>query len=723
MPQVPTYGGQQVGQTSNSGVRFTAPQFDNDQVGRAQKAGAELAQTGAALSSIAADKAQQVNQVRVDGELNKVRQKILHDTYDQADGYQNLKGVAALERPDGVPLDQEYGGRLKTYVSDLAGKLGNDAQRRVFEQHAGSLMQQHSASLQQHSNKEYQSHALSVQDGTIKLSADEARLNYKDPDKVRTSLESAKAAVYRTSSLQGWSANETMVRMKAITSTVHMGILDAAMQDNDPERALGHLELFKDDMTADDLLKSRGVINKDVQQRLGDGIATNVVKNARLLGAPGDLGRMAAITAQSESGNRERNAAGGLITSPAGAQGAMQVMPATNKNPGYGVAPARDDSDAERTRVGRDYLQAMVKEYSGDAAKAWGAYNWGPGKVDAAIKEHGADWLAHAPAETQNYVAKNLAALGSGAGAAKPTLQDVHDQVRAQTEGQPPLVRKIAMASATQQFSDFEKAAKAQEDEALADAMRALATVGGRVSQLPYDVRARVPPDKMDTLINYGQKISKGDDITNPAVYQKLSDPKTLASLSDNQVYMLRGELSESDFKHVLAQRATAQGKPGNTLESINMDAMNSSMKDTLSSLQIDPSPKDGTPEAAQLGAVKLFVKDSILARQKDTGKVMTDAETESHIKGLYAKSTTFRNSVLGISTSDTTQRLLTMKASDIPDSTRAALLKYFGAAGVTEPSDADLLGAYLRLKQMPPKPVRPNNRQNFGGKIKPMKG
>ena len=36
----------------------------------------------------------------------------------------------------------------------------------------------------------------------------------------------------------------------------------------------------------------------------------------------------------------------------------MQVMDATNRDPGFGVLPAQDDSPEERARVGRDYLQA-----------------------------------------------------------------------------------------------------------------------------------------------------------------------------------------------------------------------------------------------------------------------------------------------------------------------------------------------------------------------------
>ena len=85
----------------------------------------------------------------------------------------------------------------------------------------------------------------------------------------------------------------------------------------------------------------------------------------------------------------------------------MQLMPATAKNPGYGVRPAIDDSEEENIRVGKDYLAAMLKLFGGDERKALAAYNAGPGATRKAIKkanERGGDWLRFLPAETRNYV-------------------------------------------------------------------------------------------------------------------------------------------------------------------------------------------------------------------------------------------------------------------------------------------------------------------------------
>lgn len=132
--------------------------------------------------------------------------------------------------------------------------------------------------------------------------------------------------------------------------------------------------------------------------------------------------RIAAITAQAESGNRDYARDGSVITSPAGARGRMQVMDGTNADPGFGVRPAANDSLEERARVGRDYILAMRQRYGGDMAKAWGAYVWGPGNLDKALAQHGEDWLARAPEEVSSYVSRNVAALSGqrGDGNASP---------------------------------------------------------------------------------------------------------------------------------------------------------------------------------------------------------------------------------------------------------------------------------------------------------------
>jgi hypothetical protein len=112
---------------------------------------------------------------------------------------------------------------------------------------------------------------------------------------------------------------------------------------------------------------------------------------------------------QLESNGRRYGKDGKLLTSPKGAQGENQVMPATQRAPGYGVTPARDDSPDEIARVGKDYLAAMYQRY-GNEELALAAYNGGPAMLDKVLKQAqatGQDWRTLLPDETRNYIAKS----------------------------------------------------------------------------------------------------------------------------------------------------------------------------------------------------------------------------------------------------------------------------------------------------------------------------
>ena len=189
-----------------------------------------------------------------------------------------------------------------------------------------------------------------------------------------------------------------------------VGCIDDALENGDLKTAQAYQNRFAKIMSADDLIH----VNRNVRRQESISIGEDYAAKAFAVGAQNyamrDMNAVYNITMQSESGGKRYDKSGNLTESQKGALGEYQVMPKTAKNPGFGIQPAKDDSPEELARVGREYLDVMIKRYDGDLAKMWGAYNAGPGTVDKLVKQYGNDWLSHAPKETQDYVQKNVAA-------------------------------------------------------------------------------------------------------------------------------------------------------------------------------------------------------------------------------------------------------------------------------------------------------------------------
>jgi hypothetical protein len=117
------------------------------------------------------------------------------------------------------------------------------------------------------------------------------------------------------------------------------------------------------------------------------------------LDKPEGIEKLLSTVRQLESGGKHYDSKGNILTSPKGAEGIMQVMPHTQRDPGFGVAPAKDKSPQELQRVGDEYMTAMLNHFK-DPKLAAMAYNWGPGNVQK--------WLASdrkmpVPSETRQY--------------------------------------------------------------------------------------------------------------------------------------------------------------------------------------------------------------------------------------------------------------------------------------------------------------------------------
>jgi hypothetical protein len=175
--------------------------------------------------------------------------------------------------------------------------------------------------------------------------------------------------------------------------------------DVDPEDDYQDLiDQANEDATNDEIFGIIAAMEGSREGSAGVGIRSgenkNITQDTRERG--GDMvDRLRAQILQKESGGKRYDKNGNLLTSSKGALGEMQVMPATARDPGFGIKAARDNSPEELRRVGDEYASVLLNRYR-DPKLAMIAYNMGPGATDKWLAS-GAD-IRKLPKETQGYI-------------------------------------------------------------------------------------------------------------------------------------------------------------------------------------------------------------------------------------------------------------------------------------------------------------------------------
>lgn len=731
--KVPTQDNLRTSLAGGNTPTFRDPGFSETAslVGKQDQAlGQQIEKSATQAAGIAIDIQEQANQLRVNDAVNKMRERAMKLTYDPAEGYMNLKGNAALDRPDGTALPDEYGGKLGQTVSEIAAGLANDAQRQAFALRAGDFETSFKGDVQQHMLGEYRAYGASVADGEFKLSVQDAKLNWMNPDRIDAAINGIKnpadpngprfggvrQSIYNKAQVTGMSAAEQEAAMNEAESAVHSMVIQSALTNGNVTYANGYLEKNKEKMTAGDILKVQGQVSQKMDAF--SAVTATSQTAAEYQGAfnPNDMDRLTNIVMDNESNGRRYEKDGVTpLTSPAGAKGEMQVMDGTNLDPGFGVKPAQDDSLDERARVGRDYIAAMVKRYA-DPAKALAAYNAGPGTVDNAIKAATAAgtpaaWMAYMgqfqsaekEKETRDYVEKGMKKFGTGSGGTVPLPTEVEFVNSAIAKlGEAPRMETVeaTRTQASAQYKLLVDARKQRGDAALEAAQKELIENGGNFNQLsPATLSnlSRYDPAKYDDAIKFAKAISADNVTTNMEAYSlAVQHPDELAAMSEPTFQQfLRTNFDKSDQEKIVTMRAGyITGTNDDSAKAINNDLLNQTINNRLKSLEINPTPKaTDTAEAARIGAIQKFIRDDIYKQQEAIGRKLNPKELEERVDMLFGKSVELPGVLWGTNN----EKLITMTFSDIPNPMRVALRNEFKARGVVNPTDEDILQAYWR--------------------------
>jgi soluble lytic murein transglycosylase len=666
--------------------------------GSLQRLGAVGEDAAMRVQSMQDKERQEFDTLRAEDAYNKLRERQVSLTMDPEKGFLARRGAAAIA-PDVVPT---YTGEFQKAVSEIESGLTSKEQKDMFRRRAGNAQAEYRNALARHVLDQSNAFAQTVYQGTLAVETDNAARDWQNPYTIQMSLERIDGAVSREAKRLGLSGDASAALLQDARSKVHASVLASSLDAGNVAYAQAYLKHNARQLNAPDLLKYQGMVTKEYDARVAVGTATQAVQELAPQAMPNDFQRLAALVETRESGGKQ------AAVSPKGAVGVMQVMPGTGpiaaKMAGLPWDEQRYRTDADyNRRLGQAYLAQQLKDFDGDVAKALAAYNAGPGRVQQAMQDAmkgrsgKTDWLQFMPQETKDYVAAILPRFMNGQGAEqRPTLQQVHDTVRARVGADNPQRLKMAVDEATRQWTDLEKAGKQREEEALGEAYRMLETNGGNYEALPATLRSRIPPEKFGTLREFSDKVRRGAPVETQwdVYYQLRTDPRLLAATN---LQSLKGALGDSEFKELARLQADAKNAPEEAQTSLQTTQQRMSMR--LAEMGVDPTPKAGTADSKKVAQVWGMLDQNVRALEAALKRKLKPEERDAEIDRLFAQ-TKVKGTLWGANE----VRLFEVKPDDVvvsvtvPDRERAKIARALQAAG--RPVTDEAVQFYYRKAQ-----------------------
>jgi len=705
MPRVPTYDSFQATPNTLPQSFAKAPDVlvDPGQTGKVM--GEALTHAGDAAGNVAMDLAAKANQSRLDDATLQLRRKARYYQYDKTAGYANLKGRDALERPEGIPLPEEVGGRLQQDVDAISQSLGNDAQKQAFAHFAGGFVDGFKDNVWQHVVREQRTFDISTAEGLRDEAIEEAKTNYRNPQAWSAAVASIRQQNDRLGELHGLDVPAIDMQSKKDISTAIKSGVDAYQADGD---ALGAAKFYDDHkhlMTMDDGL----VVSKQVKSGVNTYVGLNAGQEAfnhAKPPAPAQIAYDALVT--------EVFSKGVVMTESGGKPGVVTHL---NKNgtTDYGPGQLNEKTgpeaarlagvkwDLERLKTEPAYgyalslavFQDRYAQNGNDFSKTIGEYH-APKRTQDAIKEakkSGGYWLDYADDELKSYVNKTMDNYNRAA--LKPpkemTMGDVEAQLAKKNLNPDQLAK--ARAEGEYQIKNYNAQIKTQEETSVNTALDEARRNQVPFEKLPFAVQNAVPAYKVGEVKDKIKKIlDTGDVSTDWKVYAGLRDMATTdpGNFKTRDLSLNFSTLAEPQRKELIDLQAKMKD-PSQAVHAVELGKQLEIAHNTLGIAASVFTSKKGKFDSAVMQAIasesahKGGRELDYSERQKIIDRMMLPATRSSNI--WFGNSTKKMYEVYG-SPDEADYK------PDIPDSERKLITKALVAEGA-EPSEANITARF----------------------------
>jgi len=719
MPRVPTYDNLQVAPNSLPQTRLTVADASQGVGEQGIQLGQAMQSAGNVLNKVAIDMQQQMDKVRVDAALNQVKEDSLRLTFDQQAGYTNIKGNDALNRPDGKPMDVEYSDTLYERISAISRDLGNEQQRMAFLSGAQGMATNLRGNVQQHMASEAKEYQLSVAEGIQSTAVREIAINYRDQNAVAAAELRIRGQVYQQAKLQGKSAEWQESQTRAVVSGAHAAAIAQALGTGDVQGAQAYFKQHNERMDAKDWITANNNIQTVYSTQMGvqaaGSVAGEIVKSFNPSAM--DVLAKTLYTLESNNAQFERD---GVTTkiSKAGAVGAAQLMEGTGPEAAQEAGLPWDKeklykNEEYNKKLGLAYFTKQLRANGGDLDKAYAAYNTGPGNLQKAIRkaeewnaknpEKPRGWLFYVADETKTYVERSRKLLGAVAFTApRPiTKLEAQNQMYAANPQlkNDPVADKAARERLDSIHKTVEDDRKTKAEGAFADALRLGATINWKLSALPLQNRTEIDPSDLPKLQAAYNTLANGDNKTNKAVYVHLmGNDAELKNKTEAQLYALMPDFDEGDFKQLTSRWAELNGNSGspdggkNQAGDLPSGYVKAHLFPRLEQIGIDIAPKNDAKKA-ELNNIIYTMDKLMLDAQAKSGVKFNDAQVAGFLDEVMNKRVKLKG---GWFSSDEEVPLFKVEKSQVADATIVQIKRNFAKAGVSEPTDAQIMQAYM---------------------------